>query len=51
MENYELALDEVILHEDTVTYSDFKGSLQLTLTSQKIIFEKEKGILKKKNKK
>lgn len=47
MENYELALDEVILHEDTVTYSDFKGSLQLTLTSQKIIFEKEKGILKK----
>lgn len=47
MENYELALDEVILHEDTVTYSDFKGSLQLTLTSQKIIFKKEKGILKK----
>ncbi len=47
MENYELKLNEVILYEDTVKYSEFKGNLQLTLTSQKIIFEKEKGILKK----
>ncbi len=47
MENYELDSNEVILYEDVVTHNDFKGVLQLTLTSQKIIFEKEKGILKK----
>ena len=47
MKNYELESDEVILYEDIVTYSEAKGSLQLTLTSQKLIFEKEKGILKK----
>ena len=47
MENYELEADEVILFEDVVTHNKLKGTLQLTLTSRKIIFEKEKGIVKK----
>lgn len=47
MSNYELEASEVILFEDVVTYSDSKGTIQLTLTSKKIIFEKEKGMLKK----
>lgn len=47
MANYELQPDEVILYEGTVNCKEYKGNLQLTLTSRKIIFEKEKGILKK----
>lgn len=47
MKNYELESNEVILLEDVVSHSDFKGSLQLTLTSLKMIFEKEKGLFKK----
>lgn len=44
MANYELQPDEVILYEGTVNCKEYKGNLQLTLTSRKIIFEKEKGI-------
>ncbi len=47
MGNYELLADEVVLHEGSVTSKNYKGTLQLTLTSQKIIFEKEKGLFKK----
>lgn len=47
MGNYVLQSDEVILYEGTVTCSAYKGELQITLTSQKIIFEKDKGIFKK----
>lgn len=47
MKNYELNSDEVVLFEDVITYSEAKGSIQLTLTSRKIIFEKEKGLFKK----
>lgn len=47
MANYELQPDEVILYEGTVNCKEYKGNLQLTLTSKKIIFEKEKGIFKK----
>lgn len=47
MGNYELLSDEVVLYEGTVTCKNYKGTLKLTLTSQKIIFEKEKGLLKK----
>ena len=47
MENYELQSDEVILYEGVVTSKAYKGNLQLTLTSQKIIFEKDKGLFKK----
>lgn len=45
--NYELDSNEVILCEEVVTYSEFKGSLQMVLTSKKIVLEKEKGIIKK----
>lgn len=47
MGNYELQADEVILYEGIATSKEYKGSLQLTLTSGKMIFEKEKGIFKK----
>ncbi len=35
------------MYEGTVTVKDYKGALQLTLTSQRLIFEKEKGLFKK----
>lgn len=47
MANYALMADEVILYEGVVTSKNYKGTLQLILTSQKIIFEKEKGLFKK----
>ena len=47
MGNYELLADEVVLYEGIVTSKNYKGTLQLTLTSQKLIFEKEKGLFKK----
>lgn len=47
MANYELHAEEVVLYEGTATSKEFKGNLQVTLTSQKIIFEKEKGLFKK----
>ena len=47
MENYELIDDEVALYEGVVTSKNYKGTLQLTLTSQKIIFEREHGLFKK----
>ena len=47
MDNFTLQADEVILCENTVTSKNYKGNLLLTLTSQKIIVEKEKGIFKK----
>lgn len=47
MENYELQIDEVILYEGIVRSNKFKGSVRLTLTSKRMIFEKEKGLLKK----
>ena len=47
MDNYELAVDEVILYEGKVTSKNYKGDLQLTLTSQRIVMEQEKGKIKK----
>lgn len=47
MGNIELLADEVVLYEGTVTCKQYKGNLQLTLTSQKLVFEKEKGLFKK----
>ena len=35
MGNYELLADEVVLYEGAVTSKNYKGTLQLTLTSQK----------------
>ena len=37
MENHELQVDEVILYEDTVTSSDIKGNLLITLSSRQLI--------------
>ena len=47
MANYELHPEEVVLYEGTVTCKAYKGNLQLTLTSQKVVFEREKGVFKK----
>lgn len=47
MANYELQADEVILYEGTITSKQYKGSMQITLTSYKIVLEKEKGVFKK----
>ncbi len=48
MGNRTLLEDEVVLYESTVTSNEYKGDLKITLTSYKIIVEKEKGFLKKK---
>lgn len=47
MANFELLADEVVLYEGVVTSKNYKGNLQLTLTSHKIVLEKEKGVFKK----
>lgn len=47
MANFELLADEVVLYEGTVTSKNYKGSLQLTLTSAKIVIEQDKGVFKK----
>ena len=47
MKNYELHPEEVILYEGTATCKSYKGNLQITLTSKKIVFEKKKGLFKK----
>lgn len=47
MANYELQPEEVVLYEGEVTCKVYKGNLQMTLTSQKVVFEKEKGLFKK----
>ena len=47
MKNYELGQDEVLLHQGTITSDNYKGFLQFTLTSHRIILEKEKGLFKK----
>jgi len=45
--NFELLPDEVKLFEGTATSKNYKGQLQLTLTSKKLIIEQEKGFIKK----
>lgn len=45
--NYEIQEDEVVLYEGMVTSNNYKGSIFLTLTSQKLVIEKETGIFKK----
>ena len=47
MANFDLHSDEVVLFEGVVNSKGHKGSLQLTLTSQKLVLEREKGIFKK----
>ena len=48
MGNYKLKNDEVILFEGQVKIEKIKSSAKLTLTSEKMIFEQEKGIFNKK---
>ena len=43
MGNIALCEDEVVLYEATATSNEYKGSLNITLTSYKIVIEKEKG--------
>ena len=47
MTNFELQNDEVVLYEGEINSTTYKGLIILTLTSQKVVFEKEKGIFKK----
>ncbi len=47
MANYDLSAEEVVLYEGSVTSNVGKGNLLITLTSQKVVFEKEKGVFKK----
>ncbi len=47
MGNIALCEDEVVLYEATATSNEYKGSLNITLTSYKIVIEKEKGFFKK----
>lgn len=47
MTNYDLQADEVVLYEGSATSNSHKGSLLVTLTSKKLVLEKEKGIFKK----
>ena len=45
--NYTLQADEVVLYEGEAESEDYKGNLVVTLTSQKLVIEKETGIFKK----
>ena len=47
MGNYELKADEVVLYEGEVKSQLYKGSLQVTLTSCRVIVERENGVFKK----
>ncbi len=47
MASFDLLPDEVVLYEGVVTSNVHKGSILLTLTSLKLIVEREKGIFKK----
>ena len=47
MTNFDLLPDEVVLYEGTVTTNRHKGSILVTLTSQKLALEREKGLFKK----
>ena len=45
--NYILEVDEVVLYEGYVSSKDYKGNIYITLTSKKLVVEKESGIFKK----
>lgn len=47
MNNYEIENDEVILYEGKVGYNKNYIDVEFKLTSKKMIFEKEKGLIKK----
>lgn len=45
--NYTLDADEVVLYEGFVSCQDYKGSTYVTLTSKKLVIERETGVFKK----
>lgn len=47
MVNYQLKNNEVILFEGNVFLENKKGNFKLLLTSERLLFEKEKGLFKK----
>jgi len=47
MSNYEIDNDEVILYEGKVGYNKNYIDVEFKLTSKKMIFEKQKGLIKK----
>ncbi|MBE6753845.1 MAG: hypothetical protein E7559_05795 [Ruminococcaceae bacterium] len=47
MSNLDLQAEEVILFEGTATSKSYKGALKITLTSTKIVIERDKGVFKK----
>lgn len=47
MNNYEIDNDEVILYEGKVGYNKNHIDVEFKLTSKKMIFEKQKGLIKK----
>lgn len=47
MNNYEIDNDEVILYEGKVGYNKNYIDVEFKLTSKKMIFEKQKGLIKK----
>ena len=47
MTNVTLNMDEVILYSGSASGNEYKGILNVTLTSCRIIIEKEKGVFKK----
>lgn len=47
MSNYQLDPEEVVLEEKDVACSIAKGTVKMTLTSKKVVFEKQKGLFKK----
>lgn len=50
MNNYQLKNDEAILFVGQVIVKEFKSEVKFTLTSKNMIFEKKKGIFKRKTK-
>lgn len=48
MNNHRLEKDEVTLFEGLIKDAEHKSKVKFTLTSKKMIFEKEKGLFKKK---
>ena len=45
MSNYELGTAEVVLYEGDASSNLHKGTLKITLTSDRVILEKERGFL------
>lgn len=45
--NYTLQADEAVLYEGFVSSKNYKGTIYITLTSQKLVVEKETGVFKK----